>query len=63
MGEIAEFLGETDDVIEFEENYEGIVANIDGESRFLDSTTSTDEFRCRSALERSGEYVLRCQRR
>lgn len=32
MSEIAEFLGEEEDVVEFEENYEGIVANIDGSS-------------------------------
>ena len=35
MSEIAEFLSEVDDVIEFEENYDGIVANIDGSFSLL----------------------------
>lgn len=31
MGEIAEFLGEEEDLAEFEGNYEAIVRNIEGE--------------------------------
>lgn len=35
MGEIAEFLGEDEDLAEFEGNYEAIVRNVEGELRWI----------------------------
>lgn len=69
MGEIAEFLGEEDDRVEFEGSYEAIVANIEGElfsvsslgrSRLiLDSTdlhwSEEEQMYCDASVDENGE--------
>jgi hypothetical protein len=63
MAEVAEYLGEEEDLEDYRRHEKGIVANLDGESELIssrrDPLTKTTR---RLALERRGKDVLRCKR-